>query len=151
IDGLIARHRVLTVCYGLAALLSILQVARVSVFMADPTRTDAQIVPGVEFLETHSCLTAYVRGAELAQDRVDNLYLAERWPQTVDAPVRPTTAFSPFDIDAYFYPPPFLLIPAAILTPLRGDFLAQRALWFGINGLLLAAAFWLGARGLGGP
>ena len=150
LDGLAARHRALTACYALLALLSVVQVSRVSVFMADPTRTDAQVVPGVKFIETHSCLTAYVRAHELAQDRIDNLYLAERWPQTIEAKVRPKTPFSPFDIDAYLYPPPFLLIPS-ILAPLRGDFLAQRAAWFGINGLLLAVAFWIGARDLGGP
>lgn len=150
VDGLVARHRVLVACYGLVALFSVIQVGRVSVFMADPTRTEAQIVPGVKFLETHCCLTAYVRAYELADDGVDNLYLADRWPNTIDAEVRPETPFSPFDIDAYFYPPPFLLI-SAVLAPLRGDFHAQRALWFGLNGILLAVAFFVAAREAGGP
>ncbi len=150
LDGLAARHRALTACYALVALSSIVQVARVSVFIAEPWRTTAQVVPGVKFLETHSCLTAYVRANELAHDRVDNLYLSERWPQTVglDGP-RPQTAFSPFDIDEYFYPPPFLLV-AEVVRPLRGDYFAQRAGWFGLNGALLAFAFWLGARAFGG-
>ncbi len=149
LDGLFGRHRVLTLVYVAAALFSSVQVGRVSVFMADPTRTDAQLVPGVEFLEHHSCLTAYVRGNELAKDRVDNLYLADRWPSTVDQSVRPETPFSPFDVDAFFYPPPFLLI-AEILAPLRGDFLAQRAAWFGLNSLLLLFGLWIGARAFGG-
>ena len=150
IDGILTRHWKLSACYIVMALLTIVQVARVSVFMGDPTRTDLQIVPGVKFVETHSCLTAYVRGYELARDVVDNLYLAERWPNTVEPLVRPETPFSPFDIDSYFYPPPFLLL-AGFLAPFRGDFLAQRAAWFGVNGLLVAIAFWLGARELGGP
>lgn len=149
LDGLFGRHRALTLVYVAAALLSIVQVGRVSVFMADPTRTDAQVVPGLEFLEHHSCLTAYVRGGELAKDRVDNLYLADRWPSTVDLEVRPETPFSPFDVDAFFYPPPFLLL-AELLAPLRGDFLAQRAAWFGLNSLLLAFGLWIGARAFGG-
>ncbi|MEZ4293373.1 MAG: glycosyltransferase family 87 protein [Polyangiaceae bacterium] len=150
LDGLLARRRVLAALYVLLALISVVQVARVSVFIADPTRTEAQIVPGIKFLETHSCLTAYVRARDLAHDRVDNLYLAERWPVDLHVDPRPETPYSPFDLDEFFYPPPFLLI-AEILAPLRGDFLAQRAAWFGLNGLFLAASFWLAARKLGGP
>jgi len=149
LDGLFKGHRVLAVVYVLVALMSSVQVARVSVFMADPTRTDAQLVPGVEFLEHHSCLTAYVRASELARERVDNLYLAERWPSTLQDSVRPETPFSPFDVDAFFYPPPFLLL-AELLAPLRGDFLAQRTAWFGLNSLLLALGLWIGARAFGG-
>lgn len=148
-DGLAPRYRVLTAVYVLLAVVSIVQVTRVSVFMGDPTRTDAQVVPGMKFVETHSCLTAYVRATEYAHDRVDNLYLAERWPSTLEAVDPPKTPFSPFGIDEFFYPPPFLLF-AEPLMPLRGDFLAQRAAWFGLNGLVFAAAFWMGARYLGG-
>ncbi|MEZ4426813.1 MAG: glycosyltransferase family 87 protein [Nannocystaceae bacterium] len=150
VDGLIRRHRALTGGYVLFALLSIVQVSRVSVFMADPARTDAQIIPGIEFLEHHSCLTAYVRADELAHDGALNLYRAELWPNAHEKAARPVTPFSPFDIDAYFYPPTFLLV-AELLAPLRGDYLAQRAAWFGLNGLLLAAALWIVARRLGGP
>ncbi|MEZ4447906.1 MAG: glycosyltransferase family 87 protein [Nannocystaceae bacterium] len=149
LDGIAGRRRALTFAYVLVAILSVVQVARVSVFMADPTRTDAQLVPGIEFLETHSCLTAYVRADELAHDRVDNLYLAERWPSPIRTGARPVTPFSPFDLDEYFYPPPFLLI-TEVLAPMRGDFLAQRAAWFGLNGLLLGWALGLGAWALGG-
>ncbi len=149
LDGLFARRRLLSGVYVAVALLSLIQTARVSVFMADPTRTDAQLVPGVEFLERHSCLTAYVRAQELARDGVDGLYRADRWPSTITDEAPPITPFSPFDIDEYFYPPPFLLV-TEVLAPLRGDFLAQRAAWFGLNGLLLMLAFGAGARGLGG-
>lgn len=46
--------------------------------------------------------------------------------------------------------PPFLLALLP-LSALEGDFAAQRALWFGLNGLLLAAALWIVARWIGGP
>ncbi|MCX4246109.1 glycosyltransferase family 87 protein [Paraliomyxa miuraensis] len=149
LDGIASRRRVLTIAYVVMALISVVQVARVSVFIADPTRTDAQVVPGLEFLERHSCLTAYVRASEMARDGVDDLYRAERWPIDLEAEARPQTPFSPFDIDPFFYPPPFLLV-AELLAPMRGDFLAQRAAWFGLNGLLVALALGLAARSFGG-
>ncbi len=37
------------------------------------------------------------------------------------------------------------------LVLLDGDFMAQRALWFGLNALVLAAALWVVARWLDGP
>ena len=149
LDGLFPRCRVLALVYAAAALLSVVQVARVSVFMGDPTRSDAQLIPDNEFLGRHSCLSAYVRAGELARERVDNLYLHERWPIAVMAEERPETRFSPFDLVAFFYPPPFLLV-SEVLTPLSGDFLAQRAAWFALNGLLVAFGFWIGARAFGG-
>lgn len=149
LDGLVGRRRILALVYAAAALFSVVEVARVSVFMGDPARRDAQLIPGDTFLEHHSCLTAYVRAGELARERVDNLYLHERWPIALMAEERPESPFSPFDLDEFFYPPPFLLA-AEVLTPLSGDFPAQRAAWFGLNGLLVAFGFWVGARAFGG-
>lgn len=153
LDGLARRHWGLTALYVLFALAAVISTARLSVFMGDSTRVDQQPLPGVAFLETHSCFTAYVQAAALSQKRVDNLY-AERWwhgahglppiPPGVENPYRP------FLLDYYAYPPPFLLIMAP-LAPLAGDFAAQRALWFGLNGLLLALGLWIMARWIDGP
>lgn len=153
LDGLARRHRWLTVLYVVLALSAVVTTARLSIFMGDPTRVDQQVLPGEEFLETHSCLTAYARASTLSGQRVDNLY-AERWwhgshgfaPDSAGA----QNPYQPFDLDYYAYPPPFLLVMAP-LVPLDGDFPAQRALWFGLNGLLLAAGLWVVARWVDGP
>lgn len=149
LDGLAPRHKVLTAVYGAMALFSVVSVARVSVFMGDATRVEQQAIPGERFLETHSCLTAYVHADTLSRGEVDNLYDPKWWQ---DAQGRPAVAaaYSPFVLDYYAYPPPFLLAVAP-LVPLEGDFPAQRALWFGLNGLLLAAGLWIVARWIDGP
>lgn len=153
LDGLARRHKVLTALYGLAALVSFVSVARVSIFMGDPTRVEHQVLPGEKFLETHSCLTAYVRADTLSRAGVDNLYESQWWHGSHGFPPRPAGAedpYRPFKLDYYAYPPPFLLAMAP-LAPLDEDFLAQRALWFGLNGLLLAAGLWILARWIDGP
>jgi hypothetical protein len=153
LDGLGKRHRLLTRLYVVLALAAVVSMARVSVFIGDPTRVDQQVVPGEKFLETHSCLTAYVHAAKLSQQRVDNLYAEQWWHGAHGLPPLPAgveNPYRPFLLDYYAYPPPFLLIMAP-LAPLAGDFPAQRALWFGINGLLLAVGLWILARWVDGP
>lgn len=153
LDGLGKRHRLLTGLYVVLALAAVVSMARVSVFIGDPTRVDQQVVPGEKFLETHSCLTAYVHAAKLSQQRVDNLYAEQWWHGAHGLPPLPAgveNPYRPFLLDYYAYPPPFLLIMAP-LAPLAGDFPAQRALWFGINGLLLAVGLWIVARWVDGP
>jgi hypothetical protein len=152
LDGLARRHKGLTVLYAVVALLSFVSVARVSIFMGDPARIDYQVLPGEKFIETHSCLTAYVRADTLSRADVENLYEPRWWHGTHGLPLRPADVedpYRPFILDYYAYPPPFLLAMAP-LAPLDGDFLAQRALWFGLNGLLLAAGLWILARWIDG-
>ncbi len=152
LDGLVKRNKLLTGLYVVLALAAVVSMARMSVFIGDPTRVDQQVVPGEKFLETHSCLTAYVHAAKLSQQRVDNLYEEQWWHGAHGLPpLQPgvENPYRPFLLDYYAYPPPFLLIMAP-LAPLAGDFPAQRALWFGINGLLLAVGLWIMARWLDG-
>lgn len=153
LDGLARRHKALTTLYLMAVLASLVSTTRVSIFMGDPTRVDLQVLPGEAFLETHSCLTAYVRADTLSRQRVDNLYAERWWHGSHGFPQRPAGAedpYHPFILDYYAYPPPFL-IAMAPLAPLQDDFLAQRALWFGLNGLLLALGLWIMTPWLDGP
>ena len=153
LDGLAKRHKLLTALYVALALSAVASTARLSIFIGDPTRVDQQTVPGLKFLETHSCLTAYVHAATLSRQGVDNIY-AERWWHGAHglppAPEGVESTSHPFLLDYYAYPPPFLFIMAP-LAPLEGDFQAQRAMWFGLNGLLLAVGLWVVARWIGGP
>lgn len=153
LDGLARRHPLSTLLYVALALLTVVATARLCVFMGDSTRADLQALPGEEFLETHSCLTAYVRADELSGQRVDNLYADRWWAGShgfEPAPAGAVNPYAPFGLDYYAYPPPFLLLMAP-LRPLYGDFAAQRALWFGLNGLVWAVALWVVARFIDGP
>ena len=154
LDGLAARHKALTALYVVLALAAVVSTSRLSIFMGDKARVDQQAVPGIAFLETHSCLTAYVHADALSRQRVDNLYDPQWWHRSNNgvplATAEAESPYSPFHLDYYVYPPQFLLA-AAPLAPLEGDFAAQRALWFGLNGLLLAVGLWIVARWLDGP
>ena len=99
------------------------------------------------------CSSDLVRASELARQGVENLYADPWWYGSNGLPPLPAGApnpWRPFDLDNFSYPPPFLLIVAP-LGILDGDFLAQRALWFGVNGLVAAAGLWLLARWIDGP
>lgn len=153
LDGLFRRRRGMSALYVVVALMAVVSTSRLCVFMGDPARVEHQAVPSVEFLSTHSCLTAYVHAAELSREGVDNLY-AERWWHGAHGlpPLSPEAEnpYDPFLLDYYAYPPPFLLIMAP-LGLFEGDFLAQRALWFGLNGLLMGISLWIVSRWLDGP
>lgn len=152
-DGLARRHRLLTVLYAAMALAAVVSTARLGTFIGDPTQVDQQVLPGEAFIETHSCLTAYVHADALCRDGVDNLY-AERWWAGSHGfpPAAPGAAdpYRPFVLDYYAYPPPFLLAMLP-LAPFEADFLAQRALWFGLNGIGWMVALWGVARFVEGP
>jgi hypothetical protein len=153
LDGLARRHKLLFALYVLLALAAVTKTAQLSIFIGDPARTDLQVLPGNTFTESHSCLTAYVRAADLGRQSVDNLYDDAFWHGSHGLPPLPAgveNPYRPFHLDNFSYPPPFLLLTAP-LAPFATDFLAQRALWFGLNGLLLALGLWLVARFVDGP
>ncbi len=153
LDGRARRHKLLFALYVVLALAAVVKTAQLSVFIGDSTRVNQQVVPGEEFLETHSCLTAYVHADMLSRKHVDNLYAERFWVGSHGFPPAPAgmeNPYRPFVLDYFAYPPPFLLA----MTPLAflaGDFAAQRALWFGLNGLLLAVGLWIVARWMDGP
>lgn len=153
LDGLAGRARGLTVLYVLVAGLTLWTTARLSVFIGDPTQVSLQVIPGEKFTEVHSCLTAYVRALELAQGGVENLYADAWWHGSHGLPpLAPgvENPYSPFHLDNLNYPPTFLLLVWP-LSAFAGDFLAQRALWFGLNGVFGALGIWIVARWIGGP
>lgn len=153
LDGLAKRHKLLSALYVVLALAAVIKTAQLSIFIGDPTRGDLQVLPGNAFTESHSCLTAYVRAADLGRQGVDNLYDDSFWHGSNGLPPLPAgveNPYRPFLLDNFSYPPPFLLLTAP-LAPFAADFLAQRALWFGLNELLLALGLWLVARFVDGP
>lgn len=136
-DWLAPRNRPLAALWGVGGLLALMLLGRAAVFLGDASYTGASLMPGDPFLVHHSCLTAYMHGAILSMDPAANVYdMAFVDAATHDTPPPATAApFAPFKLDAFGYPPPFLLLPRALLL-LSSDFMVHRA-WFGAGSLLL--------------
>jgi len=149
-DGLAKRRKVTTALVILLGVITITQTNRLGTFMGDYKRPELSLMPSVPFLVNHSCLTAYVEATRLATEGEKNIYDAENWPDLSHSARSDTYAqrYAPFTLDAFAYPPPFLLLPRILL--LWNDFQAQRALWFGLNGIFLAFGLWQVAHWIGG-
>jgi hypothetical protein len=143
-------HRKLAALWAAGALLALALLGRMAVFLGDPSHVSCSVVPEDPFLLHHSCLTAYIHGAILSTHPGANVYDVAFVNTVPPAPLPPTAAhFAPFQLDAYGYPPPFLLLPRALLL-LTSDFMSLRML-FGAGSLALAAfACAAAARTLGG-
>lgn len=145
----VPRGRVSGALWVLLAVLAVVQVGRMSVFMADPTQRWGALAP-VQFLTQHSCLSSYVHGAELARRGDANIY-DDRYG--FEVPGEPPALASAIDIgpltmDTYEYPPQFLPLPRLLLA-VTHDFMAIRALWFLLTALcfgwtVVALSRWLG-------
>jgi hypothetical protein len=149
IDETARARRGRAVVWGIVAALALLQTARLATFMADSSLRGAAVFPPNEEHVRHSCLSAYVNAAELARQGVANVYDAALTPED-PAAAHPAVELGIFHLDAYEYPPPFLLLPRLALA-LTHDFGALRAAWFALEalafgGVVLLAARWVGGR-----
>ena len=153
ISGALQRRPVVAVLWALGALLALVQVGRLSAFMAEPDRSWGSVVPDPR-VAGHACLSAYIVAADLSRRGLSNLYDERFYPAFGgDA----SKLLAPGDIrdlrtwmeDPYEYPPPFLLLPRLALL-LSSDFLSIRAAWFVLQALgLVVVGAWL-ARWIGG-
>jgi hypothetical protein len=151
LDGMAIRRKITTTLLVLLGIVSVVQTSRLSTFMGDANRAEFSLLPSDSFIVHHSCLTAYVEAARLTTEGDKNIYDAENWPDLSQSARSETyqKRYAPFGLDAFAYPPPYLLLPRFLLLTLH-DFRAQRALWFGLNGLLLAFGLWTVATWIGG-
>ncbi|HEX7158821.1 MAG TPA: glycosyltransferase family 87 protein [Edaphobacter sp.] len=131
-----ATSPALTIVFVLAAILSLVQLARLSVFIVNPAAVSyAHPVEGLT--PRHLCMTAYYVAAQSVAT-VPNIYDIDQYsvpiPNSDRRKPRPIGTF--FDTDVYEYPPTFLLLPRtlAILTPQVLNF---RMLWFGLYGSVM--------------
>ena len=134
-------NRKLAALWALGALVAVVGFTRIAVFLADPSEVACSLMPENAFIVRHSCLTAYMHGAILSRDSGANVYdLAIVEGAGDHPPPLPHTAahFAPFTLDAFGYPPPFLLLPRALLL-VTTSFLSQRLLF---GALSLALALW---------
>ena len=146
-----ANSRALNVISGLATLAALFQLFRLCVFIVNPAVVGCAVSPsrGLGLTVNHSCLSAYYVAAR-AVATVPNVYAWELYSFPDEGPTVPRKPriIGSFNIDAYEYPPPFLLLPRAlaILTP---EFLRFRMVWFALNGAVLVIGLLVVARMLG--
>lgn len=127
-------RRLTGAAWAALALLSLVQTARLSAFMSDPSRGWGAPIPGQN--TRHMCLAAYVRAAELSRARVGNVYRPERYRRHEPLGGAPTIEhLAPHMSDPFQYPPPFLLLPRAAIAA-TGDFYQIRTIWFALQALL---------------
>ena len=160
LDGAFRRRpAVASLSLGLFVV-ALIQVARLSCFMADPSLTWGSAYPPVEFGVSHMCISAYVLAGDLSRSNDPNVYDERHYPAFRTGSVADTTVrrsavenLDPYLRDAFEYPPPFLLLPRAALA-LSNDFLDIRTGWFMLQlpiflALALALAHFVGgARGM---
>jgi alpha-1,2-mannosyltransferase len=135
-----AAPRALRIVSAVAMVLALVQVGRLTVFMADASRTGFSQFPSSTFERKHSCLTSYhVAAAAVGEGR--NVFDPALYNAPDDDPTRPRRAaqLGPFNIDVYEYPPPFLLL-ARGLHFAAPDFFRLRVLWHGLTLALLLTA-----------
>lgn len=141
LDGALARHPRLCALWLAFAVLAVVRTAGVALFMADPNLPQASAMWFDDFYIRHNCFSAWWKAALLARDGVENIYASE-----------PYAGFEGrFKLDDFLYLPQFLILPLAGIAT-GADFLQLRALWFTIEGLLVAIAMlslcrWIGDDG----
>ena len=144
-----AASRGLKVLSAGAAAVALVQMARLGVFMVDPSQVAYSTVPSSTWETRHSCLSAYFVAGEAAAAGGDvydeGLYSAPGDDKTA---VRKPRMMGRFGIDVFEYPPPFLLVPRA-LRLVTTDFFRTRPIWFGLNGAVVLLAMLVVARRLG--
>jgi len=144
-----ACTRGLKIVSGLATLVALAQLARLAVFMVDPSQVGYSAVPTSQWEVQHSCLSAYFVSAQAAST-TPNIYDNSLYSMPDDDPtqIRKARMIGPFKIDVFEYPPPFLLLPRA-LRLLIPDFMRLRMVWFALNGGVVLLALLVVARFLG--
>jgi alpha-1,2-mannosyltransferase len=154
LDGSARRRPVRAWLVGLATFIALLQIARLSCFMVDPTmRWGSAYPPEEKYGVRHMCLSAYIYAADLNRRGVPNVYAEDYYPTYHTGnvhemhPVSTGVAnLAPHIADPYEYPPPFLLLPRAALM-ISNDFLTIRTGWFMLQTtLFLLIALILGSR-----
>ena len=131
-----AVSRQLKIISGVATLAALVELARLCVFIVNPAAAGYAIGPlrGPGLPIAHSCVSAYFVAAQSAPTAPD-IYSSDLYALPFETPdaIRRPKRIGPFNIDAYEYPPPFLLLPRA-LRILAPDFLHFRMIWFALNG-----------------
>ena len=127
----------LRILFVLAAIVSLVQLARLCVFIVNPAAVGYAIGPnrGVGLPARHLCMTAYFVAAQ-SIPTVPNIYDEYKLyslPTPDPNALQKARTMGQFDIDVYEYPPTFLLLPRT-LGMVAPQFLNFRMLWFALYG-----------------
>jgi hypothetical protein len=129
--------------YLLLLAVTVVQTARLSLFIADSKQPQHSMLPSSPWIVSHSCATAYYEAARLMRDeRPANIYDGELY-----APGGKYRFVAGLKVDNYEYSPAFLLAPRALLS-VSSDYPRFRALWgllvaVSVLAALLAVVLWL--------
>lgn len=148
LDGSARAHPIRATLFSLMALLTIVQIARLSTHKSDPT-TSWWILTADEAFTEHECGTAYFHAVELHDRGEQNIYLADHYP-ILNRNISPHTEIEGLRVeDAYQYPPQFLLLPKLILT-ITHHYPTIRIIWFSLQFIGIVAVFLILAHWVGG-
>jgi alpha-1,2-mannosyltransferase len=138
---------------GVATVAALVQMVRLCVFIINPLDVGYAFGPsrGLGVAVSHSCLSAYFVAAQSAAT-TPNVYAYELYSFPSESPtaLRKPRRIESFNVDAYEYPPPFLLLPRALMM-VAPDFLRFRMIWFALNGAVLLLGLLAVVRMLGPP
>jgi alpha-1,2-mannosyltransferase len=147
----VRRRPLVAALWLIVALAAATQLVRLGVFMIDPHRPSASVLPGNAFFRQHSCLTSFTEAAQFAEGGQVNVYdpLLYSEPGCTDVLTCSERSMGPLKVDIFQYPPTFLLLPALARAAIA-DFWTIRIVWFVAQVALLGAATILLARWIGG-
>ena len=128
---------------------ALVQLARLTVFMIDPAQAAWSVQPGNQFRIHHSCVSAYWVACQEVDDVADVYRLQRYEPPRDAAGRRQRVLIDGFVLDAYEYPPPFLMLPR-LLAHAAPTFLRFRSLSFAIQLVAVVAGIVVIARRMGG-
>lgn len=146
LDGALHRKFGLAVLWIVLGIASIGATARLSTFMLDESMAKNSIYPFDEFFVHHSCLSAHFQSARLQRAGAPNVYERTLYEGTDGEP----KFVNSFAIDVFLYPPPMLLLSRFALS-MSEDFAKWRAVWFAVEGAIVALALLAIASWIGGP
>ena len=148
VDGVLQRRPLRSILWGLIALLAVVQTVRLSSWISDPA-TDWWLCTRDPYYAQHMCLNAYIHGADLNRQGVENIYGFEYYPGLNPEATPQTTVTNLSPDDPYQYPPQFLLLPRFALA-LTNDFCVIKIAWFALQTMAFLVLFWRLASFVGG-
>jgi alpha-1,2-mannosyltransferase len=134
---------------GAGTAVALVELIRLAVFMIDPAQVAYSVQPGNTWRVRHSCVSAYWVACQEVDD-VANVYRLQRYEPPRDAAGnRQRIVMDGFVLDAYEYPPPFLVVPR-LLANAAPTFLRFRTVWFAVQLIAVTAGLVVVASHIGG-
>jgi len=144
----ISTRKKWTIVFGVVSILAVVWLLGTATFILNVE--DTRFVRKDEFGAHHNCFTAYAAAAYLAATGAENIYSPYHYSSgsMSSTPIH-EEVFGIFRVDAYLYPPPFLILPYGLLVIFK-SFFTMRTVWFiltviTVTATLIYGAWWCGA------